>query len=115
MNNGELSVIIPVLIGLLLFGILFNLLVAWLGNRKNGYTAMLVVVGVAVTIACSIPVIGLENALFLGLAFACSGLPMILGDIWRSIRDRERAEQLSRQFIVRMSEVHHDQTADMAE
>lgn len=114
MINGDLSVIIPVSIGLLLFGILFNLLVSWLGNRKTGYTALLVVVGVSVTVIGTIPVIGLDNALFLGLAFVCSGLPMILGDIWRSIRDRERADQLAKQFIVRIAEAHDDKSQGLA-
>ncbi len=115
MLNGQPSVILPVLIGLLLFGILFNLFVAWLGIRQRGYTALLVVIGVSVTLIAAIPVVGLESALFIGLAFACSGLPMILGDIWRAIRERERAEQLSRQFITRLSEVHDDETAGLAQ
>jgi hypothetical protein len=92
-----------------------RLFIGWLGNRKNGYTAFLVAIGVMITLAAAIPVIGIEAVLFIVLAFGCSGLPMILGDIWRTIKERERAEQLSRQFIVRLAETHDDQTTRLAE
>ncbi len=80
---------------LLLFGIGFNLLTAW-AERKGylkGYTSLFVVMGVIVTVGV-MAVISLAFALITLGAFVFSGLPMIVGDMWRHMRERE--QELSR-------------------
>lgn len=79
-----------VAVALLLFGVLFNQLVQWLGRRHAGYTSLLVVVGVLVTLI-GVAVIDWRAAVLTLGAFAASGLPMVVGDIWRAIVAREAA------------------------
>jgi hypothetical protein len=81
-------------LGLIVFGLLYNAGVAWLHRRgyQDGYTAFLVVIGVAVTVL-TVAVAGLitwDAVLVLVLAFISSGIPMILGDIARHTRSRRR-------------------------
>ncbi len=80
--------------GLLAFGIAYNWLVLELGRRgyDDGYTWLLVVIGVAVTAVAAGFTIGWGAVMLLGLYFAASGLPMALGDIYRHVRAR-RIEQ----------------------
>jgi hypothetical protein len=84
------------LLALFLAGILYNLLVAWLGHRKNGYTSLLVVGGVLFTLT-GVALVSWQAAGLCLLAFAASGLPMVLGDIYRSIKHQEQALELMRQ------------------
>ena len=93
MNIGNISGLIPVLVGLLIFGVAYNLVVSWLIHHgyDEGYTWALVVVGVLVTLiglACIAP-----SAALLALAtFAASGLPMAVGSWWRHVRRRKAAQ-----------------------
>ena len=75
-----------------LFGIGFNALTAFCESRGYlaGYTSLFVVLGVAVTVLASAAVIGLGDALLLGLLFSASGLPMIVGSIVRHVSRRQR-------------------------
>lgn len=81
-------------VGLLAFGIGYNWLVLQLGRHgyDDGYTWLLVVVGVAATVIVAGFTIGWHTVALLGLYFAASGLPMALGDIYRHVRAR-RAER----------------------
>lgn len=74
------------------FGIAYNYFVSRLNRRgwSEGYTAMLVVVGVSITVIGSIAMIGMTNALYMLAAFVASGLPMIAGDVLRHVRKREK-------------------------
>ena len=76
-------------LALILFGMAYNAGVQRLGRQygDHGYTAWLVVVGVAVTVLGALPQIGLRAGLHLLLAFVASGSPMIVGDVWRHLRD----------------------------
>lgn len=102
--NWSNSAIIPVLIGLLLFGITFAVIVYRLDGRHHGYTALLVVIGVGVTVVASGFVIGWQPVIFLFLAFAASGAPMIAGDIYRAIKHREQAERTWSELADRLAE-----------
>ena len=87
-------VAVAVVLGLLfLFGAAYNLLVAWLEHKgyDEGYTSLLVVGGVLVTLAASALLVGWYNALLVLLCFAASGLPMILGSLARYARARRAA------------------------
>lgn len=79
-----------ILAGLFFFGLAYNALVQVLGDRKDGYTAFLVVAGVLVTL-CGLALVSWEYALLALSLFAASGAPMILGDIYRSIQRRDKA------------------------
>lgn len=80
---------------LILFGFLYNLVVSWLERRgyDEGYTALLVVAGVAVTLGGVAFIDERAAGLTLG-AFACSGGWMVLGSWWRHVRARRRAQDL---------------------
>lgn len=75
---------------LVVFGIGYNALVNRLGQRKEGYTSFLVVGGVLLTLTGSAFVIGLENTLMVLALFVASGVPMIIGEITRVIRARNK-------------------------
>ena len=93
MEIGNISGLIQVLVGLLTFGVAYNLVVSWLINHgyDEGYTWALVIVGVLVTLiglACIAP-----SAALLALAtFAASGLPMAVGAWWRHVRRRKTSQ-----------------------
>jgi hypothetical protein len=88
------SGLIAVVLGLALFGVGFAVLVAWLGRKKEGFTSLLVVAGVLVTLGGAALVIGLPAALVVLVCFGASGLPMVIGDVagYVSRREREREE-----------------------
>ena len=73
------------LIGALAFGILYAVVVYIpLHGKHGGYTSLLVVFGVVVTLATCIPLIGLVNVLWVIAAFVCTGAPMIAGEAIRA-------------------------------
>jgi hypothetical protein len=102
------QMIVTVLFALLMFGLAYNGLVSWLGERKDGYTALLVVGGVLVTLA-GVALIDWQAAVITLAAFAASGIPMILGDIARTISKRERALRMMRLIAsVQSEEIDRD-------
>lgn len=80
--------------GLLLFGILYNLLVEYFQKRTQRYTAELVVIGVLVTLGVAGFEIGWINALKVLALFAASGSPMILGSWLRTAKDEEHSRKI---------------------
>jgi hypothetical protein len=94
MGFGQNSEILNILLLLFIFGYLFDKSITKMGNRTEGFSWLMVVVGVAVT---QIGVGALDmlldwNALFLGaLAYLASGLPMIRGAIKRHAEEQQRA------------------------
>jgi len=90
-----------VLMGLLLFGIGYNWFVTRLeqGGHDRGYTSLLVVVGVMVTLAGALVVVGWWAVLVVALCFVASGTPMIVGSIARYTRERAAEARLVREMI----------------
>lgn len=92
----ETVFVVGILLLLFVFGLWFNGLVNRLGNKQEGFTSFLVVIGVGAT---SIGIGALDyflgwNAFFLCLlAFSASGTPMIYGSIKSYIHARERARK----------------------
>ena len=82
--------------GLFCFGWAFNAAVTHLGDRKDGYVSLLVVAGVLVTLG-GVALVCWQAAILSAAAFAVSGIPMIVGDIWRHIKAREAALRVLRE------------------
>ena len=83
-------VFIAVLAGLLLFGCGYAWFVYGLGERKSGYIALFVAVGVLVTLG-GLAIISWQAAILALVYFAASGSPMIAGEIILAMRSRDRA------------------------
>lgn len=81
--------ITSVCVGLFIFGFVYNIAVAWLSknNYDEGYTALLVVFGVGVTLM-GIAIVDVNAAILSLLAFASSGTWMVAGSIWRHMQAR---------------------------
>lgn len=72
---------------LVAFALLFNRWMDDLGEKKRGYTAMLVALGNLVTLAV-VALVSWKASLLVFLAFLASGIPMIWGDVRRSDRTK---------------------------
>lgn len=81
--------------GLFIFGLVYNQLVGWMNRRgfSEGYTAIQVVFGTAVTVAFALPLIGLRSVAIIFGFFTASGLPMVIGDIYRYAMRRNGFEK----------------------
>jgi predicted PurR-regulated permease PerM len=97
--NGDISgldwgTIAAVYLALVLFGLGYNRLVAWLERRgyAHGFASLLVVAGVVVTVGMT-AVISLTFALVTAGAFIASGTPMIIGSLGRYVTRREKQLQ----------------------
>jgi ACR3 family arsenite efflux pump ArsB len=78
-----------------MFGWAFNYFVGSLEDRKDGYLAMLVAAGVGITLIGA-AIISWQAAALVLACFVASGIPMIIGEITRSIQKRERALKIQR-------------------
>jgi hypothetical protein len=88
MVDAEMLVII---LGLFVFGMGFDRFVNYLANQPGGhegFTSLLVVVGVAITVIMLWPLIGAEAICYLAVGFAASGVPMVYGSVRRYMRQR---------------------------
>lgn len=91
MIKPDSSQLLAIYLGLLLFGIAFNWFIniaerhGWL----EGYVAITVAIGVLITLG-AVALISPAFALITLGAFACSGTPMLIGSIYRHVRNRER-------------------------
>lgn len=97
--NGPLSgwLVLPVLLALYLFGWFFNRYITALGDDQEGFTWLLVVIGVLVTLVGLglLDMIFPWNAAVTGLlAFAASGCEMCRGSVLRYIERRKRLRDL---------------------
>jgi len=100
--SGTIPVLPVVLAGLLLFGIGYNLLVAWLIRHgyAEGYTWALVAGGVTFTLG-GLAILDPQAAMLAMLAFACSGAPMSIGAWWRHVRQRKTGQDAQRHEALR--------------
>lgn len=102
----DYGVISAVFLGLLLFGIGYNALVAWMERRgyTEGYLSLIVAFGVAMTLI-GVAVLSIQAALLSLGAFFATGTPMILGSIVRYLHKRDEAKRAM------LDEVKDDKTA----
>lgn len=71
------------------FGVLYNALMTRLGEHKNKLVAIFVALGVGITVTMAASISWKASALIL-VYFIFSGVPMIIGDITRSIKAIEQ-------------------------
>jgi len=90
----DYGVISAVLMGLFLFGTGYNTVVSWLEKHgyTEGYLGLLVAFGVIVTLV-GVAILSVQAALIALVAFIASGVPMIVGSIFRYLRKREEAKR----------------------
>lgn len=94
-DTRVLAPVALLLVGILiLFSILYNKWMGELGDKKRGYTALLVALGNLVTLA-AVAVISWKAAAVTVVAFAISGLAMIAGDVARGQAQREQAAHVN--------------------
>ena len=91
LSGVNLGTLIAVYFGLMVFGIVFNQITEWAVNHgyAQGYLSLIVAFGAGVTITATAIISPVFALITLG-AFAASGTPMIIGSIWRHVRERER-------------------------
>lgn len=92
--GADFGTILAVFLALVLFGIGYNSLVAWLERKgyTEGYLSLIVAFGVAVTLA-GVAILSIQAALITLGAFIASGTPMIIGSIVRYLRKREEMKR----------------------
>lgn len=91
----DVGVLVTAVLGLVLFGIVYNTLVQFTQTKGflDGYHSLSVVVGVLITLGV-LALISWPSALLALILFAASGTPMIVGSIWRYMQ-RRKADQES--------------------
>ena len=94
LNSGF---ILEVLATLFVFGFAYNLIINWLERNgyDEGYTAILVVIGVLVTLV-GFAAIDPGSALIMFMCFAASGFWMVIGSWWRHVKARQASQQCIR-------------------
>ena len=99
MNGYDSGLIWATIGGMFVFGFVYNLLVCWLErhNYDEGYTSLLVVGGVGVTLGGMALIDWRAALLGLGL-FAASGFWMVVGSVARYVRRRQRAQEAFREI-----------------
>lgn len=92
--GSDSGTILAVFLGLVIFGIIYNELVAWMERRgyTEGFLSLIVALGVFVTLV-GVAVVSIPAALITLGAFIASGSPMIIGSIVRYVRKREEDRQ----------------------
>lgn len=86
----DLGAIMATFFGLLLFGLGYNVFIAWLQERGylEGYVSIAVVIGCVVTLI-GVAFISWQSAIICLVAFVASGTPMVFGSIAQYIKKRE--------------------------
>ncbi len=116
MNNlfGELSGQQAGMIGLVFvlaigLGVGYDQFVAYLHKNKldAGYTAILVAAGVVATLLLCLPFIGLYSSAIVLFMFIGTGTPMLAGDIWRYMKQRQAEKRQAAQTIKDLVDYDH--------
>lgn len=93
----DYGIVLAVIFALVLFGIMYNALVAWLERKgyAEGFLSLIVAAGVLMTLI-GISILSMDAALLALMGFVATGTPMIVGSIIRYITAREAAKQALR-------------------
>lgn len=97
LNFGVVGMVV---LALVLFGIFYNQVVAWLDRSwyMEGYLSLIVALGVFITLLGA-AVISWQAALLVLVCFTASGLPMIVGSIFRYAKQRAQEQEIVRQGV----------------
>lgn len=92
--GNDLGTISAVFLGLVLFGIGYNALIAWAEKQgyMEGFVSFTVVLGVMVTLG-GMAILDYQGALLCLCCFAASGFPMIIGSISRYLISRKESQK----------------------
>jgi hypothetical protein len=85
----DLGLALAVFLALIIFGIGYNVMVAWLERKhySEGFESLIVTTGVFATLI-GVAILSIEGALLVLACFIASGLPMIIGSIIRYMTKR---------------------------
>ena len=99
--GNESGMVIGVVATAFAFGIVYDRVVAYLerSGRARGYTALLVIGGVFISLALAAFLVGLEAFLITLVVFALTGVPMAMGSFWRHTDERRRDDEQLRQVM----------------
>lgn len=94
----DFSVILAVYFACLMFGMGYNVFIERLSEKGylEGFISLVVAGGVLITLALT-AIISWQCTLIVLGAFVASGVPMILGSIWRYVKAREADQNDARQ------------------
>jgi len=97
-NQPDFSLYVAVFAGLAFFVVLYNSFLGWMSNHKyhEGFTSLLVIVGVVVTVGGCGFLIGWQAMGTLLLGFVASGTPMVVGELGRYVVRRSKAQKALR-------------------
>lgn len=90
---------------LIIFGLAYDRAVTELEKRPGGhegFTSLLVVAGVAVTVLMLWPLLGSKAVATLAFGFAASGAPMIVGSVARYMRARAAAMEEQQRVLAEL-------------
>jgi len=95
------ALVLAVLAG---FGAWYNSAVSWMERHGpiEGFRAILVMFGVTVTGIGYVLLSSIESGVLLLMCFAASGLPMLIGDMLRAIRARQRDREATQAQVREM-------------
>lgn len=92
--GNNLGTISAVFLGLILFGIGYNALIAWAERQgyTEGFMSLIVALGVVGTLG-GMAILNFKGALIALCCFAASGSPMIIGSIARYLTSRKQSQK----------------------
>jgi divalent metal cation (Fe/Co/Zn/Cd) transporter len=95
---------------LVLFGVAFDHAVTEMERHPGGhagFTSLLVMVGVAVTVLLLWPMLGTEAVCILAFGFLASGVPMVVDSVVRHMRERAAAIEEQQRILAEL--LSHDE------
>ena len=87
--HTSIPLVVVAVVLLAVFGVLYNNMMSKLGDKKDGYTALFVAIGNTITLII-VAFFSWKAAVLVFAAFIASGTAMVVGDIVRSIKRREK-------------------------
>ncbi len=102
----DFGILLAAIFLLVLFGIGYNLVVAEWERKKylEGFTSLAVVAGVLITLLIEAG-LNWQAAVLTLICFAASGLPMVIGSVWRYAKNRRKNQEEYESLAARLAEL----------